>query len=54
MKIMCAWCGTDIGTKDCSIQDNGLVSHSICERCFAETMAKLEGRGADREKTGLR
>lgn len=50
MKIVCAWCGTDIGTKDCSGQDNGLVSHSICERCFMETMVELEVLSVEREK----
>jgi hypothetical protein len=49
MKIRCSWCGADMGEKECSGPDNGLVSHSICERCLAETMAELDGRGADRE-----
>ena len=50
MKVVCAWCGADMGEKDCSGPDNGLVSHSICERCRIETMAELESRDADREK----
>ena len=53
MEIQCAWCGADMGEKECSGPDNGLVSHSICKRCLAETTAKLEGRGTDREKNSL-
>ena len=53
MKIVCAWCGADMGEKECSGPDNGLVSHSICEQCRMEAMAELEGQGADREKKGI-
>ena len=52
MRVLCAWCGADMGEKECSGPDNGLVSHSICERCRMETMTELEGQGTDREKKG--
>ena len=50
MKVICAWCHADMGEKECSGPDKGLVSHSICEQCRMEAMAELEGQGADREK----
>ncbi len=53
MKIVCGWCGAGMGEKECSGPDNGLVSHSICERCRKDAMAELEGKGADREKNGI-
>lgn len=50
MKIVCAWCGADMGKKECSGIDSGLVSHSICERCFSESMAELDRQGDDSAK----
>ena len=50
MKITCAWCGADMGEKECSEPDNGLVSHSICEQCRNKAMAELEGQDSNREK----
>ena len=32
MKIMCAWCGKDLGEKDGKGEEG--ISHSICEKCL--------------------
>ena len=36
MKVVCAWCGEDMGTKD----GEG-VSHSICDTCYGTIQAEL-------------
>jgi len=33
MKIKCAWCGLDMGTKPCNESQQNVISHSICESC---------------------
>ena len=32
IKVVCAWCGTDMGTKDGKGQEG--VSHGICSDCY--------------------
>lgn len=42
MKIVCAWCGKDMGEKD-SEGVNG-VSHSICQECLAKLTEKEKSK----------
>lgn len=39
MKVMCGWCGKDMGAKEPYEQD--CVSHGICEPCHQEQLAQL-------------
>ena len=43
-KIVCAWCGKELGTKkaDGSGNHKHNISHSICEDCKAKVMGELE------------
>ena len=43
IKVKCAWCGLDMGTKECDKNDksNGKTSHSICDEC----LDKIEKKG---------
>ncbi len=48
MKIVCAWCGKDIGEKDGKGEKG--VSHGMCEECLAKMEAKAEnGISVDNE-----
>ena len=47
IKIICAWCGKDLGTKEGETESP--VSHSICEECVQAEMEKI--REIDRQKT---
>ena len=40
MKIICAWCGKDLGEKD----GKGVkgISHGVCDKCLSELEAKAE------------
>ena len=40
MKIVCAWCNKYMGEKD----GKGVrgITHSVCEKCIVEAMAKVE------------
>lgn len=42
MKVECAWCGADLGTKD-GHGSTG-TTHGICPECAAKEWAKLGGR----------
>lgn len=42
MKIVCAWCGKDMGEKDGDGVDG--VSHGLCQRCLAKLLAKVRNR----------
>jgi len=42
MKIVCAWCGKDMGEKDSKGVDG--VTHSICKECSAKLMTKVESK----------
>ena len=50
MKIVCAWCGGEIGEKDGKGVDG--TSHTMCQRCFDELALRAEvngfGSGGDR------
>ncbi len=37
-KVVCAWCGKDLGTKK---GING-TSHGMCKECYDEEMEKME------------
>jgi len=39
LKIVCGWCGKNMGTKD----GKGVsgISHSMCPKCFKKEMAKI-------------
>ena len=41
MKIVCAWCDTDMGEKD----GEGVsgITHSICPACLAKELNKIKG-----------
>ncbi len=40
MKIVCAWCGNDVGEKD----GEGIegISHGVCEECLSKFDVKAE------------
>ena len=40
MKIICAWCGKDMGSKE----GNGIegTSHSICDRCADKLVLEMK------------
>lgn len=40
MKVECAWCGADMGTKP--PLDSKLVSHGMCKKCVKKQTAKLD------------
>ena len=42
MKIICSWCGKDMGEKD----SEGVkgVSHSICQECLVKLLGKEENK----------
>lgn len=48
MKIVCAWCGRDMGEKDSRCMEG--VSHGICGEC----VAKLEARRVANYSTSQR
>lgn len=33
MKVECAWCGLDMGSKPCNKGQQDKVSHGICSSC---------------------
>lgn len=43
-RIVCAWCGKDMGVKDCpgSKEMKDPISHSICQACKAKVKAEIE------------
>jgi len=41
MKVICAWCGKNLGVKQCTWTD-GAVSHGICDDCLKETLNEVE------------
>ncbi len=52
MKIVCAWCGNDMGEKDGKGVEG--VSHSICRECLAKVIAKKDSKtGGDENVTRL-
>ena len=46
MKIVCAWCGKDMGEKD----GKGIegISHSICPKCLVKLLVKVESKSSTR------
>ena len=44
LKIVCAWCHKDLGTKECEgcNQDEPRITHGICEECQRKVMAEIE------------
>ncbi len=48
MKIVCAWCGKDMGEKDGRGVEG--VTHGQCKQCFTKFMAKLESNTSARDK----
>ena len=51
MKIVCAWCGKEMGEKN----GKGIegISHSICRECLAKLLAKMESKnGTGGEQSG--
>ena len=40
MKVICAWCGKDLGSKE----GNGIegTSHSICDRCADKLVLEMK------------
>ncbi len=47
IKIVCAWCGRDMGEKDGA--GVGGVSHSICEECLQREEAAVNRISAEAE-----
>ena len=52
MKVVCAWCGRDLGKKD----GEGVkgVSHGVCEKCLAEQETKAKNGNKLREHIAAR
>jgi len=51
MKVVCAWCGADLGEKDGKGEDG--ISHGMCDKCFAKVRSrKAKGQPYDEESTG--
>ena len=54
MKVICAWCLKDMGTKECL--NSGLaegeepVSHGLCSECRVKVMAEIEQAFAELDK----
>ena len=48
MKIVCAWCGKDMGEKDGRGVEG--VTHGQCKQCFTKFMAKVESNTRARDK----
>ena len=46
MKIVCAWCGKDMGEKNGKGMEG--ISHSICEKCLVKLTAKVESKSSIR------
>ena len=44
MKIVCAWCGKDMGEKEARGAEG--VTHSICKECLAKLMTKVESKSS--------
>jgi hypothetical protein len=42
MKIICAWCGEDLGEKD--PLDDKRISHGICPECKTDLLGEVEKR----------
>ncbi len=43
MKIVCAWCGKDMGEKEPTFGNFKYeVTHGMCEECLAEEMKELD------------
>ena len=40
MKIICAWCNKEMGSKECSRKEDDKVTHGICGYC--KKVAKRE------------
>lgn len=46
MQVRCAWCKADMGTKPCSPEMAGQVSHGMCAACAKVWWAnRTAGRG---------
>ena len=41
IKIICAWCGKDLGTKEG--ESGGTISHGICPECVRAEIMKIQG-----------
>ena len=39
MRVVCAWCKKDLGSKSCEAAMAGHISHGICPDCKAKTLA---------------
>ncbi len=48
MRVVCAYCGRDLGTKPGGADDD--VSHGICDDCVAEQNRLLDEYQARRKK----
>ena len=47
MKIVCAWCGKDMGEKDGKGVEG--VSHGLCNECLVKLMAEVKNKIGDDE-----
>jgi len=34
---VCSWCGKTMGEIPCSKEQDGMITHAICEGCFKKT-----------------
>jgi len=46
MKVVCAWCGKDLGEKP---GPTGKVSHGICEDCHKVVLTEVERGGYEEQ-----
>lgn len=41
MKVICCYCGKDLGGRRCTPEMSGSVSHGICRKCDKELRHRL-------------
>lgn len=46
MIVVCSWCGKTMGTKPCPPEQDGQVTHGICDECYKKKLDELKADGA--------
>ena len=42
IKVICAYCGCELGYKHCTPEQDGMVSHGVCQKCSEIENAKID------------
>jgi hypothetical protein len=48
MKVICGWCNANLGTKPCSPQQAGQVSHGMCATCKSKMLSDAKAKAVQR------